>query len=72
LLDFPPELHRKLQDLATRHRRSLAQEALALIGQAVAEPVVPRPIAADLLLKVSGVVRLGGNAVEDTCALSDA
>ena len=36
--DFPPELHRRLRDEATRHHRSMTRQALALLEQALAAP----------------------------------
>jgi len=44
--DFPPELHRRLRDEATRHHRSMTRQALALLEQALAAPARD---AADLL-----------------------
>lgn len=35
LKDIPPRLHQQLRDRAARHRRSLSQEALACLEQAV-------------------------------------
>ena len=40
LKDIPKRLHQQLKERATRHRRSLSQEALACLEQIVAtEPV---------------------------------
>ena len=40
LKDIPKRLHQRLKERATRHRRSLSQEALACLEQMVAaEPV---------------------------------
>lgn len=36
--DLPRELHQKLKESATRHHRSLAKEALALLEEALAKP----------------------------------
>ena len=36
LKDIPPPLHQRLRERAERHRRSLSQEALACLEQAVA------------------------------------
>ncbi len=44
--DFPPELHRRLKQEATRHHRSMTRQALALLEQALAAPARG---AADLL-----------------------
>lgn len=35
LKDIPPRLHQQLRDRAARHRRSLSQEALSCLEQAV-------------------------------------
>ena len=45
--DLPPELHRRLQEEATRHHRSMTQQALALLDQALS---VPYQDTAELLL----------------------
>jgi len=46
LKNFPPELHRRLKQEATRHHRSMTRQALALLEQALAAPARD---AADLL-----------------------
>jgi plasmid stability protein len=52
--DLPPELHERLKDSATRHRRSLTKEALVLLETALATPdrpvEPPRPFKARLPL----------------------
>lgn len=35
--DFPPELHRKLKEQATRHHRSMTKEVVALLEQALGQ-----------------------------------
>jgi plasmid stability protein len=44
--DFPPELHRRLKEEATRYHRSMTRQALALLEQALSPPTRD---AADLL-----------------------
>lgn len=47
LKDIPKKLHEQLRDRAVRHRRSLSQEALACLEQAVAvERVDPETLLA--------------------------
>ena len=47
LKDIPKRLHQQLRDRAVRHRRSLSQEALACLEQAVtAERVDPEALLA--------------------------
>jgi hypothetical protein len=33
--DFPPKLHRKLKEVSARHRRSMTQEALMMLEEAL-------------------------------------
>jgi len=42
--NLPPEVYDRLRDRARRHRRSIAQEAAAIIEQAVGKAAAPRGI----------------------------
>jgi plasmid stability protein len=42
--DLPAELHRRLKRCASRHRRSLTQEILVLLEEALAREDVPREL----------------------------
>lgn len=53
LKDIPPRLHRQLRERAERNRRSLSQEALACLEQAV----LTRPIDAAAVLKRARAIR---------------
>lgn len=53
LKDIPPRLHQQLRERATRHRRSLSQEALACLEQAV----VGERVDPDALLAVARRLR---------------
>ena len=55
LKDIPKRLHQQLRDRAERNRRSLSQEALACLEQAVAA----EPIDADALLAQARALRAG-------------
>jgi antitoxin FitA len=55
LKDIPKRLHQQLRERAERNRRSLSQEALACLEQAVAA----RPVDADVRLAKIRALRAG-------------
>lgn len=42
--DLPPELYGRLKDRAKRHRRSITQEALSIIEEAVLKAETPEEV----------------------------
>lgn len=65
LKDIPKSLHQQLRARAARHRRSLSQEALACLEQAVTgERVDPDALLAKARRLRSGVKRVSQNNLE--------
>ena len=60
--NFPPELHRKLKEEATRYHRSMTRQAITLLEHALANSarntvdVLPEPIKLATPIKVQDVV----------------
>ncbi len=62
--DFPPELHRRLKEEASRHHRSMTRQALVLLEQALVAPtrnaanLLPEPLKSAKPIRAEAVVEM--------------